>query len=268
MSMMLPAAYFRSVEFDSFFAPFFYAGAVKDLLINFKFGSHPEIAGFIARQMLPAAKQLLREGTVDAVTFVPISRSRKRIRGYDQSEMIAKRIAKDLGIQFYDKAIEKVFDVPPQHEQKYFSRFGNVFGAYDADESLCKDRHFLLIDDIATTGATLNECAKMLKIANAESVHCLTAAVVESKENRNFYHNDDNKTVINAAGRFESLKTTNPNRKHYMQSFAIDLKPYIPEQGANRLKKAKIRFLHCFPLIRKAFNTENRGSCRQFYRHI
>lgn len=206
MSMMLPAAYFRSVEFDSFFAPFFYAGAVKDLLINFKFGSHPEIAGFIARQMLPAAEQLLKEGTVDAVTFVPISRSRKRIRGYDQSEMIAKRIAKDLGIQFYDKAIEKVFDVPPQHDQKYFSRFGNVFGAYDADESLCKDRHFLLIDDIATTGATLNECAKMLKIANAESVHCLTAAVVESKENRNFYHNDDNKTVINAAGRFTQQK--------------------------------------------------------------
>ena len=44
-----------------------------------------------------------------------------------------------------------------------------------------------------------------------------------------------------------------------MQSFAIDLKLYIPEQGANRLKKAKIRFLHCFTLIRKAFNTGKEG---------
>lgn len=202
ISMILPASYFRSVEFDSFFAPFFYTGAAKDMLINFKFGSHPEIAGFLARQMLPAAEHLLKENAIDAVTFVPISKSRKRLRGYDQSGIIAKRIAKSLGIKFYEKAIVKIFDAPPQHEQKYFSRFGNIFGAYDADESLCEGKNFLLIDDIATTGATLNECAKMLKIAKAESVHCLTAAVVESKENRNFYDNDDNnKTVINATGR-------------------------------------------------------------------
>ena len=88
-------------------------------------------------------------------------------RGYNQAELLARRVAGALHIPYAD-LLEKVRNNPAQRKQNARSRRVNVYGAYAViDDSALWDKTVLLIDDVKTTGATLNECAKMLRMHGA-----------------------------------------------------------------------------------------------------
>lgn len=156
-------------------ALWFYEGNVRESLRRFKFYNRPGYAGSFGRMM---AMKLLREAPgCDLITWVPVSGKRRRERGYDQAELLARAIARELGIPA-KATLKKLRNNPAQSGiDDAEARKANVLGVYAvSDEAAVKGRNVLLIDDILTTGATAAECAKMLRSSGANSVSLAVVA--------------------------------------------------------------------------------------------
>lgn len=120
-------------------------------------------------------------GDYDIITAVPISKKKYRKRGYNQSQLLAEQIERLRGLP-YRETLKKIKNTPPQSKLNYQKRQTNIRQAFCAvqPEEL-SGKHILLIDDIFTTGATINECAKTLMKAGAASVDALTFAMTDKR---------------------------------------------------------------------------------------
>lgn len=154
---------------DAVTSVWFYEGAVRESLLRFKFHNKPGYAQGYGRML---AMRVAREARgIDLVTWVPVSARRRRERGYDQSELLARVVSRELGIPA-KKTLKKVRHNPAQSGiDDPRQRRANVQNAYLIPDGVSvKDKRVLLIDDILTTGATAGECARMLREAGAKSV--------------------------------------------------------------------------------------------------
>lgn len=167
---------------DSFTAVWYYKEKVRDSLHRYKFGRQRHLAGCYGRMLAMKLLQTNPEG-FDLITWVPISPLRKLTRGFDQDELLARIIARELGIPC-GRVLKKVRNNPPQSGLSgYSQRRANVLGVYRlAGEEIVAGKRILLVDDILTTGATASECARMLLTAGAKEVHC--AAVASAHSNK------------------------------------------------------------------------------------
>lgn len=117
----------------------------------------------------------------DVVVPVPLHRDRHRERGYNQAELIARPLAKLLGLQFASGALQRTKPRPPQLVLSRRQHWESVRGAYATRAGAQVDNaHILLVDDVLTTGATLDACARALKKAGAAGVRGLTVGRVRS----------------------------------------------------------------------------------------
>jgi ComF family protein len=156
-------------------ASFYYEGAVREAIHRFKFENARTLALPMARSMALAVSGWLREYW-DAITWVPVSPRRKSERGYDQSYLLAKETAKLLGSQ-PENTLVKVRHVISQNKMLSLeARCENIRNSFAALPSAGIVKRWLLIDDILTSGATLNECARVLWEAGAASVVCAVFA--------------------------------------------------------------------------------------------
>ncbi|MCI8273702.1 MAG: ComF family protein [Clostridia bacterium] len=115
----------------------------------------------------------------DIIIIVPISDKRKKERGYNQSELLAKEISKILLIEYSKQIIYKIKDTQPQSVLNKRQRQENVKGVYEAKNiEKVRNKKILIIDDIYTTGNTVNECAKVLvqKGIDRKNIGVLTIA--------------------------------------------------------------------------------------------
>jgi len=167
----------QAMQFSRLCAPFMYDGICKDMIRRFKFYKHPEHAVFFARITADVIQKEYGGLSFDLLVYVPLSKERLAQRGYDQTECLTANLSKILRIPYSKTALVKTVDNQTQHTLDKEARALNVLGVYMADKSLVKDKRILLIDDISTTGATLNECAKTLKLAGALSVHAAAIAL-------------------------------------------------------------------------------------------
>lgn len=118
----------------------------------------------------------------DVVCCVPMSRDRLRVRGYNQSELLARIIAKELEIPFC-RLLDRKNGAKIQHELTMEERLANNDLRFFLKEpDVVKGKTILLIDDIITSGMTVSECARILRNAGAEKVICACAAVAGSHE--------------------------------------------------------------------------------------
>ena len=121
----------------------------------------------------------------DFVCCVPLSESSLKRRGYNQSALLAKEIAKELGMPFEEKLLSRPFQGKEQKTLGGIERFGGVIGAFDcAENKITENAAVLLCDDISTTGATLNECAKLLLLRGADKVYCVSAAITKKEDGK------------------------------------------------------------------------------------
>ncbi len=165
--------------FSQCIAPFYYENGIQNGIRRMKFQQKTYAAEGFGIEMAALAKQIYGNNAFDFIACIPLTKKGKRERGYNQSELIAKEIAKQLCIPFYPTILVKLFDNRPQHKLPAAERTGNVAGVFECTEpELVADKKILLIDDIKTTGATLNECAKMLLLNGAQEVTCLCSAIV------------------------------------------------------------------------------------------
>ena len=170
-------------EFDAIVSPFIYDGIIRNAVKELKIHANSQPVDFFARHI---ASAVIKAGfeNIDAVTAVPTTKKEFKSRGYSPAKLIAVSVAEKLGIPFDGSLIRKVYETRPQKELPKFMRRGNIFGVFEADKETAENKIILVIDDVTTTGSTLNECAKMLNFAGAFKVYCAVAAktVLKPKE--------------------------------------------------------------------------------------
>ena len=167
--------YHRSGERKSDFvpliaAPLYYEGTVRESLHRYKFGGRTASAAGYGELMAEEVRRQL-DGRFDVLGYVPLHRKRKRERGYDQSLLLAEELGKRLGMEPMTLLV-KLRNAPPQSGTGDASaRRANISGCYGVLPGAdIKGKRILLVDDILTTGATLSECARILKLNGAEEV--------------------------------------------------------------------------------------------------
>ena len=157
-------------------APLYYEGTVRDSLLRFKFNEKFVYAKTFGYLMAECAAEHF-SGEFDLVSFVPVSAKRKRERGYDQAQLLAEAMA-----AYWDTVavptLCKTVDTPRQSGlKKDYERRANVLGVYTAvDPERFSGKRILLVDDIRTTGSTMSEAARTLRLAGAKAVIGLTLA--------------------------------------------------------------------------------------------
>lgn len=170
--------------YDGLAAVFYYDDTVRECIHRFKFNSDRFASVELAELMSQTCAERYSDIKFDYVAYVPMERKRQRRRGYNQSRLLAQYISANLNLPFGDKLIEKVYHTEIQHKQSEIERRGNLLGAFDINPKYdVTGKTVLLVDDVKTSGATVNECGKMLYLRGAKAVFCLTTALVNSKMN-------------------------------------------------------------------------------------
>ena len=155
---------------------FKYEGIIRELIIDYKFYNKPYISKTISRFLLNNKNVFEFIKKYDTIIPVPISIKRKKERGYNQSYLIAKDITNNylkhnINIHLMDDNLIKIKNTIEQSKLSEDKRKINLIGAYKLiNPNLIKDKKILLIDDIYTTGNTINECKKQLDIAKPKKV--------------------------------------------------------------------------------------------------
>lgn len=160
---------------DRCVSPLYYTGNVRSSLLRYKFGALQVYARSYAVMMAECIEN--NALSFDVITWVPLSTKRLKKRGYDQARLLAEAISLRCGIPC-ERLLIKTADNPPQSGTgSREKRKANVAGVYrPAELSRIKGKSVLLVDDIVTTGATLVECARVLKAAGADSISAATVA--------------------------------------------------------------------------------------------
>lgn len=168
--------------FDEIISCFESLEANKNSFYFFKFGGYLLGGSFFASEMAKRIKDNPLYLNADVITSVPMHSSSYRKRGYDQVKILAKSISKILNKE-YTPLLLQPQKSQKQHETTDISeRFANVSGKYIVKKNAnIKNKTVLLVDDIKTTGATLSQCARELKLAGAKSVLAISAITIYPK---------------------------------------------------------------------------------------
>ena len=152
-------------------APYVFEGPARTLVHQLKYEGMRALAEPMGELLVISL--LENPMTIDLVVPVPLHGLRRRRRGFNQSELLARTVAYRTGLQLETSALRRRRGTPPQvQESERPRRESNVQGAFRCSDAVA-GRRILLIDDVLTTGATARECARTLKAAGAASVWAL-----------------------------------------------------------------------------------------------
>ena len=150
---------------------------IRKIILNYKFKDKSYLYKTIVNFSLKNKKffQILK--SYDTIIPVPISKKRRKERGYNQSELIAREIAKRAEINYNNNSLFKTKNIVEQSKLNKEERQKNIQNAYQLQNGkTLENKKILLIDDIYTTGSTVNECSKILSIAKPNKIGVLTIA--------------------------------------------------------------------------------------------
>ena len=165
---------YDKLYFDRAYSVFSYEGAIQSAILSMKFNNRGCYAKIFARYLVFLAQKYNLE--YDLVTFVPMSKKGLKTRRYNQSQLLAKYFCDILGQDgLLTEAIVKIKETVAQEQLSKTERKTNLVGSYRINADV-KGKRVLVIDDVKTTGATLNECGKVLKHAGATEVIAITVA--------------------------------------------------------------------------------------------
>jgi ComF family protein len=152
---------------------FVYGGAMAEAIVRLKYGRRSDLAARLGRAMSERAPR-----DVDIVVPVPLHPMRAAERGFNQSALLAGRVARHLGVPLGARVLERIRDTPRQASLDRAGRQANVQSAFRCrDARAVREKRVLLVDDVRTTGATLAECRAALQAAGPRSIALYVLAV-------------------------------------------------------------------------------------------
>jgi len=188
----------KNFHFTANRATFVYDELIRDLLLDLKFNKKKQIAHTLGKlwathvdkiHIPPMYEYFYEKSTAPQVakhdTFLiplPMHKKKQRERGFNQAEIMAQHLSTRLNIPV-ENTIVRIQDTPPQSGLHPRQRIENIAGAFGiAKGGSPADKNYIIVDDIYTTGASINECAKVLKEANAADVSCMTLSIAHKKD--------------------------------------------------------------------------------------
>lgn len=165
----------RQVKFDGIRSPFRFDGAIRQAIHELKYRN----LRAIARPLAELLQQYLITNPIPAEILVPVPLHRKRLRerGYNQSDLLAQELSQLTNLPTIgDCLIRQRYALPQARTSNVEERKSNIDGAFTCLDGRLRDKRVLLIDDVATSGATLDACAEAIKAAGASSVWGLVMA--------------------------------------------------------------------------------------------
>lgn len=169
----------HQIEYKAVIAPYYYMDSVQQGVLNFKMHEMPFLAKMQGKEISKAVKLHYNDIDFDFVTYVPMRFRDEQRRGFNQSKLLAEIVSKECNIPLEDVLV-KAKKTKKQKRQNAEDRFINVYNAFKVKSGFdVSDATVLLIDDVKTTGATLNSCALTLKANGAKAVYCAAFALIK-----------------------------------------------------------------------------------------
>jgi len=165
-------AFKRNIAFGS------YEEALRDLILIYKYSCEKALtgilSGFLAERIKKEPEIISR---INLIMPVPLTKRKKKLRGFNQSELIAKGLADEFGLLISINNLIRIKELPPQAALSRAERINNMKGAFGIlNNSELKDKSVLVVDDVLTTGATAGEISRILKNAGAKEVYIAVLA--------------------------------------------------------------------------------------------
>lgn len=174
----------KNMYFQEIHSIFKYEEDIRDILIKYKFQNKAYIYKTFSKIILKDEKICGFLKKYDIIIPVPVHKKRKNERGYNQTELISKEISKNLNIKMEKNVLMKNINTKMQSSLSKKERKDNIKGAFKVQNlQRIENKNILIIDDIYTTGSTINECGKVLKSAGAKNIGALTIAKDYKKVN-------------------------------------------------------------------------------------
>ncbi len=151
-----------------------YSGPIRQAIHRLKYRRDVGLGEALARPMIASLKKL--NWSLDVITSVPLGLVRFEERGYNQATLLARPVALCLHIPYSSRVLTRTRETRSQVGLTVDERRENMVDAFRADHGLIKGKSVLVVDDVATSGATLNECASALLDSGASKVYCFTLA--------------------------------------------------------------------------------------------
>lgn len=174
----------RIFRFEGCIAPFVNTKEAKAAMMRYKYGDYKAIARFFAEEMAKTVKREYGEIVFDAICYVPMHRRKRFQRGTEPAKLLAETLSEFLKIPVDHGLLTcATYGKKSQHELNFEGRRENVQGLYRAVGS-AEGKTILLVDDIKTSGFTLDECAKQLLNVGASEIRCVTALITYPKQKK------------------------------------------------------------------------------------
>lgn len=156
---------------------FKYEGIIRKQILNYKFNEKSYLYKTFVNFLIKNENFVEIFKTCDTIIPIPISKKRNKERGYNQSLLIAKEISKIIKIPNIDNCLIKTKNIIEQSKLNKEERQKNIYGVYDLTNlDIIRNKRILLIDDIYTTGNTVNEASRILNQANVKQINVLVLA--------------------------------------------------------------------------------------------
>lgn len=166
-------------SFEQGKAVFSYQKDIKRSMYRFKYSGRREYADFFAEEAAKRYGAWLRRRGIEVIVPVPMYAAKKRSRGYNQAEVFARALGKETMLPVENKLVTRVKNTLPQKSLNDIQRKDNLKGAFQVRTNIVKYSKILLVDDIYTTGATIDAITEMLKMSGAKEVYFLSICVGE-----------------------------------------------------------------------------------------
>ncbi len=174
----------RPPRYDQARAVGTYSGYLREAIQLFKYGKKTLFARPLGTLLADHGKRLLPGTRYDSIVPVPLHRRRLRRRCFNQSLMLARRVGALWGVRVSISGFKRIHWTDPQVGLALAERRRNIKGAFACSAGLFSGARVLLVDDVYTSGATVNECAAVLKRAGAVTVDVLTLARAQRENER------------------------------------------------------------------------------------
>ena len=150
---------------------------IKASIYRFKYEGRKEYAEFYGKELAKHFGKLIKEWKVDAIVPVPLYWEKEKKRGYNQAVLVARVLGKELNIPVKEEIVKRVRATLPQKQLNGKERQNNLKNAFKIGENDVKLNTVVVVDDIYTTGATMDAVTACLKSADVSKVYCISLTV-------------------------------------------------------------------------------------------
>lgn len=167
----------RKFSYKRGVAAFSYSDGIKRSMYAFKYNNRREYADYYAATLVREFGNVIKSFGAEVLIPVPLHSKKLCKRGYNQAEVLARHISRLINIPVDDNFITRIRNTVPQKELKEKERIDNIKNAFQIRNNSLKYNKIILVDDIYTTGTTIDECAGTALAAGVSEVYFVTACI-------------------------------------------------------------------------------------------